>query len=75
MTACGFWLVDAESRKTSGWPCASVSRIGKSRRMTSGSSLPSLIRPPNSVVPAGSSIVGEVVTVMRAFRRARDRAR
>src|SRR4026209_762055 len=62
MTTCGFWLVDAESRKTSGRPRASDLRIGKSRRMTSGSSLSSLIRPPNSVAPADSSMVGDVVT-------------
>src|SRR3712207_884112 len=53
MTGRGFWLVEAESRKTSGRPCTSVSRIGKSRRITSGSRRPLRMRPPK----VGSSAV------------------
>src|SRR6478735_1089387 len=39
MTTRGFWLVDAESRYTSGCPLISCSRIGKSRRSAYGSSV------------------------------------
>src|SRR5262249_29993517 len=70
MTGFGFWLVEAESRKTSGCPWTSCSKIGKSRRMTSGTSLPSRMRPPNSVVPV---LAGAAVRGIRAPSRVRPR--
>src|SRR5215211_7114857 len=70
MTTCGFWLVDAESRKTSGWPWDSVARIGKSRRITSGSRRPFRIRPPNSVDRAAAVAGGAVTVIGRSARLA-----